>query len=70
MQTDGMDIYDTLKELLLGDDEIAPALKSLSDKYNEEYQRILEEDPEQSAQIADFDPLHPNVSIRDVSERK
>ena len=61
VEPNGLNMYDTLKELILGEAEIAPVLWQLTDCYNEAYQAGIESGKGMVIQIPNFDPLNPRM---------
>jgi len=59
VKVDGNDLYDSLKDLILGEEEIAPALDSLTQRYNQAYVSGLKNHLGKDMQIPGFDPKNP-----------
>nr|MCR5756214.1 hypothetical protein [Acetatifactor sp.] len=56
---EGMNMYDTMAELIWGDGDIKAGLQDLTDRYNAALKAGIEEGVGTEIKIAGFDPMNP-----------
>lgn len=56
----GMDLYDTMKDLIFGGEDIGEGLKDLTDRYQEAYQTGIRNNIGREIRIENFDSMNPN----------
>ncbi len=60
----GLDLYDTIKELMLGNGDIQAELTALTERYNRAYEEGVRSGAGMEIKIEQFDPLHPSEEHR------
>lgn len=66
---DGLDFYETFKELIFGQGEIAPVLEELTEKYNRAYRQGIRQQLGREIVIGDFDPAKPQAAVEEHYEK-
>lgn len=66
---DGLDFYETFKELLFNQEKIAPALEQLTEKYNRAYRQGIRQQLGREIKIIDFDPANPANTVEGKDEK-
>lgn len=60
---DGLNFYEVFKELLFDQEEIAPVLAELTEKYNTAYEQGVQNGLGREIIIPDFNPMNPELAV-------